>query len=422
MAPYDSIALFGKFAGYMVYLAIGIGFGLALEMSGFGDSRILSAQFYFRKMTVLKVMFTAIIVAMLLIFLFSAFGWLNFDNIWVNTTFIWPQIVGGLILGIGFIVGGFCPGTSIVAASTFKIDGIFFVLGVLFGVFILGETLSITTLEMFYNAGDYGRLTLYSLLGVEAGVVVVLVILMALMMFYGAGLSEKYFGEKIPWKNISLNPVKHVNPVFAGVLVLLSLIILIKGEPSLDARWKMLPEAEQQKLTARDVYIHPAELLEVMNNFQFKARILDLRSESDFNIFHILSAENIQAADVNSQGMIESLKKEKPNAAIVLVSNGEKISTEAYRFLRVNGVQNLYILEGGMNNWITVFGADKSIAVKKDPAASGSEDSSYIFNRAYGSELKLANPVSDHGTVPENIRYTKKVKIQAKAAKSGGCG
>lgn len=421
MAPYDSVALFGKFAGYMVYLAIGIGFGMALEMSGFGDSRILSAQFYLRKMTVLKVMFTAIIVAMLLIYLFSAFGWLNFDNIWVNTTYIWPQIAGGFILGTGFIIGGFCPGTSIVAVSTFKIDGIFFVLGVFFGVYVLGETLSITALGIFYSAGDYGRLTLQELFGVDAGVVVVLVLLMALMMFYGAGISEKFFGERVPWKDIPLNPAKHVNPVFAGVLVLLAVIILVKGQPSVDERWKMLPSADRQKLENREVYIHPAELLEVMNNFQMKARIIDLRSESDYNIFHILSAENIQASDAGSHSIVESLKREKPNTAIVLVSNGETVSSGVYRLLRVNSVQNLYILEGGMNNWISVFGIESSVAVK-NASVKSDEDPAYIFTRAYGSALDLANPVNDHGAVPENIKYTKKVKIQAKAAKSGGCG
>lgn len=405
----------------MVYLVIGIGFGMALEMSGFGDSRILSAQFYFRKMTVLKVMFTAIIVAMLLIFLFSAFGWLNFDNIWVNLTYIWPQIAGGLILGFGFIIGGFCPGTSIVAASTFKIDGIFFVLGVFFGVFILGESLSAAALEMFYNAGDYGRLTLFDLMGVDAGVVVVLVVIMALLMFYGAGLSEKYFGEKVPWKEIPLNPVKHVNPVFASVLILVSFVILIKGGPSLEARWKMLPAADQQKLSNRDVYIHPGELLEVMNNFQMKARILDLRSESDYNIFHILSAENIPASELDNRGLVESLKKEKPNTAIVLVSNGERVSSEAYKLLRVNGVQNLYILEGGVNNWIAVFGINITVAYRNESAA-GEEDPGFTFTRAYGGTLKLSNPVNEEGKVPGEIRYVKKVKIQAKAAKSGGCG
>lgn len=420
MAPYDAM-MYGKLAGYAIYLAIGIGFGMALEMSGFGDSRRLAAQFYLTEMRVLKVMFTAIIVAMLLIFVFWSFGWLNFDNVWVNHTIIWPQIVGGLLLGVGFIIGGFCPGTSLVAASTLKIDGIFFVLGVLFGVYLLGETLSIPAMNMFYNAGDYGRLTLPTLFGLSAGPVVVLVIFMALFMFYGAGICEKYFGEKVPWKDISLNPLKHVHPAFAGVLILLALVILVKGEPSLQDRWDMLPAAERQKIEKRDVYIHPAELLAVMNNFQLKARILDLRSQSDFNTFNILSSVNEPAETVNRHDLINSLKKEAPNTVIVLVSNDEKAATETYRLFKVRGVQNLYILEGGINNWIGVFGADKTVAVKKDTVVPGSDSMAYAFTRAYGSTLPLSNPIGDHGEQPD-IKYVKKVKLQLKVAKSGGCG
>ena len=84
-------------------------------------------------------------------------------------------------------------------------------------------------------------------------------------------------------------------------------------------------------------------------------------------------------------------------------------------------MQNLYILEGGINKWISVFGADATVAVRNSTAAAD-ESPEYIFTRAFGSSNKLSNPVNDHGAVPENIKYTRKVKIQAKAAKSGGCG
>jgi len=79
--------------------------------------------------------------------------------VWVNPTYLWSGIVGGLIMGVGFIVGGFCPGTSLVAMATRKIDGLFFVLGGLFGIFLFGET------ERFYDlwwnfAGYMGRITI----------------------------------------------------------------------------------------------------------------------------------------------------------------------------------------------------------------------------------------------------------------------
>jgi len=103
--PIDS--LLGHWPSYVVYIAIGFGFGYVLEIAGFGKSTKLAAQFYLKEMTVLKVMFTAIVVAAVLIFLASAMGLLDYNLVWVNPTYLWPGIVGGLVMGVGFILGGF---------------------------------------------------------------------------------------------------------------------------------------------------------------------------------------------------------------------------------------------------------------------------------------------------------------------------
>lgn len=130
---------------YVVFLVIGFFFGLVLEISGFGNSKKLAAQFYFSDLTVLKVMFGAIVTAMVLLFTGIGLGLVDYNLVYVNTTYLWPMIVGGLIMGVGFIIGGFCPGTSLVSMTTGKIDGFFFVGGVLGGIFLFGET------ERFYD-------------------------------------------------------------------------------------------------------------------------------------------------------------------------------------------------------------------------------------------------------------------------------
>jgi uncharacterized membrane protein (DUF485 family) len=183
MAPFDLVALLGVTGSYFVYLAIGFAFGFILESSGFGDSRQLAAQFYFRELRVVKVMFTAIVVAMILIFWSTALGLLDYDQIWVSPTYLWPGIVGGLIMGIGFIIGGYCPGTSLVSAATLKLDGIFFLLGNITGMVIFGETAGL--INTFWNSGYFGTFTLPELLHLETGIVVVLVTCLALGMFAG---------------------------------------------------------------------------------------------------------------------------------------------------------------------------------------------------------------------------------------------
>ena len=92
---------------YLVFGLIGFAFGFVLESSGFGNSKILAAQFYFKKLTVLKVMFTAIVVAMVLLFAVIGLGLLDYNAIWVNPTYLASGVVGGLVMGVGFIIGGF---------------------------------------------------------------------------------------------------------------------------------------------------------------------------------------------------------------------------------------------------------------------------------------------------------------------------
>jgi len=179
--PLPLTDLMGHWGSYVVYALIGIAFGMTLESAGFGNSKLLAAQFYFKDMRVFKVMFTAIIVAMTLIFLSTSIGLLDYNLIWVPPTYLWPGIVGGLIMGVGFIIGGFCPGTSLVGFATGKVDAIFFVFGVLFGIYLFGETVS--NYDVFFDSSYMGRFTLPELFNVSYGVVVLSIVVAALLIF-----------------------------------------------------------------------------------------------------------------------------------------------------------------------------------------------------------------------------------------------
>lgn len=173
---------------------IGIGFGFFLERGGFGNSRKLALQFYFRDLTVFKVMFTAIITAMTGLILFNGFGWLDLRLIYINPTYLWSGIVGGLIMGAGFVIGGYCPGTSFVGLATLKTDALFYIIGAYLGMFVFGEI--IPSLYTFFTSGFLGdALTVPKVLGVSPGVVGFVVILIALGGFWGSETLEKKFSR-----------------------------------------------------------------------------------------------------------------------------------------------------------------------------------------------------------------------------------
>ena len=193
-APLYKYGLFGDEASLIVAFLIGIGFGFFLERAGFGSARKLTAQFYFKDLAVLKVMFTAIVTALLGLFYLSWMGLVDLSLVHVSATYLIPQIVGGLVLGIGFVIGGYCPGTSMVAVATGRIDGLLFVLGVAVGIFGFGEVFP--AIEGFFNSTPMGEVTLPQLLGLRYGLVVFLVVLMALGAFRGAEALERRMARK----------------------------------------------------------------------------------------------------------------------------------------------------------------------------------------------------------------------------------
>jgi uncharacterized membrane protein YedE/YeeE len=191
-APFFEFGLFGEGASLVVALVIGIAFGWVLERSGMGSARKLAGQFYLRDMTVFKVMFTAIVTAMLGVFWLGWIGIVDVSRIYVPETFILPQLAGGLIFGVGLAVGGLCPGTSCVSAATGRLDGVAVVLGMFAGVF--GTGIVFDRLASFYESTPRGALTLPDFLGVSYGVVVFGIVVLALAGFWAAGALERRFG------------------------------------------------------------------------------------------------------------------------------------------------------------------------------------------------------------------------------------
>lgn len=409
MAPFPLplFDLFTKFGVYLIYLLIGFSFGYVLEISGFAISPKLAAQFYFKDLTVLKVMFTAIVVAMVLIFGSTALGMLDFNLLWVNPTYLWPGIVGGLIMGVGFIIGGFCPGTSLVALSTLKIDGLFFALGSLFGIFIFGET--VDYFENFWYSSYMGRFTLPELFGLPTGVVVVGVVLMALFMFWGGEQLERIIGKK------DLKEEPKVRYTAAGVLLGGALLVAFIGQPTTLDRWARIAPEKQQLLDQREVQIHPGELLGLMHDHKLKLVLLDVRSEADYNLYHLADALRVEPG--SSVELVSSLHLEPANTVIVVMSNDEAAATNAWKTLVAESVPNVYILEGGVNNWLATFAQDEK---RLRPLASGGEDVlRYEFIAALGAAYPSSAPDPEH----YQLEYTPKVKLETKRGPtSGGCG
>jgi len=410
---------------YVFFALIGFGFGYALEMSGFGNSKKLAAQFYFTDLTVLKVMFTGIIVAMVLIFGAAGLGVLDFNQVWVNLTYLGSGIVGGLIMGVGFVIGGFCPGTSVVSASTGKIDGIIFVLGGFFGAFLFGETEQYFT-QWYNNAGYFGRLTLMDVFNTSAGNVVFVIVAVALFLFWGSEQIEAIITKK----DLSKEPKWRIYAAVA--MLLLAVGVAFIRTPSSEEKYAKVElnrtigegeETEQVKLSPQEILengyaqVSPEEMFATMKDDKLIANIIDVRDESQFNIFHIVNARNIPLEQLPNYLPVLTSATE-PNLVNFVVSNDDELATQAWKYLVAESVPNVYILDGGINAWITSFGENDPDVARLDSELV--EELDFVFPMALGDRYICSNPSP---ILFEELEYESVIQLQLKRDKSGGgCG
>ncbi len=117
MGPLAPNGIISENTNFLLAFFIGIAFGFVLESSGFSSSRKLAGIFYGYDAVVLKVFFTGAITCMIGLLFMSLFGWIDLDLVYVNPTYLTSAIIGGVVMGAGFIMGGFCPGTSFTRCS-----------------------------------------------------------------------------------------------------------------------------------------------------------------------------------------------------------------------------------------------------------------------------------------------------------------
>ena len=194
MAPFYKYGFFGDEMSLVLAFLLGTGFGFFLERAGFGSARKLAAQFYLYDMSVFKVMFTAIVTAMLGVTYLGWLGWLDLSLVYLVPTHLVPQIVGGLVLGVGFVVGGYCPGTSVAALATGRLDAFVYAFGIGAGTFVYAEVFP--WIKGFVNSNELGQVTLPEVFDLPWGLVVFAVVLIAVAGFSAATLVERHFGDK----------------------------------------------------------------------------------------------------------------------------------------------------------------------------------------------------------------------------------
>ncbi|MCB9357861.1 MAG: YeeE/YedE family protein [Calditrichaeota bacterium] len=382
----------------VIALILGVAFGFVLEQAGFSSSRRLAGLFYGYDFTVLRVFFSAAVTAMGGIMLLSYFGLLDMGAIYINPLWLWPAIVGGAIMGVGFILGGYCPGTSICAASIGKIDALFFVGGIFLGVFTFAEMYS--SWHAFYESSALGPIRVYDSLGLSAGWFAFVLIAVALIAFAVTSMIEKRVSPFAPSREFHIR--RHVIVAAATVLAGAFLIALPNRKERVMTEVstpKHLAHCETKYMTADELAFR---LVDQEPNIQ----IIDVRGPEAFAQFALPGAVNIKIENLFGKEWNHLLGQR--HVKKVLVADNQDNAIEAYHVLDEIGYRNLAVLEGGLLGFRQQILSD----APSDLAMNSTDEVVQEFRQ------------EARGTIETMIKEQKdKPKVEAKKPKkvAGGC-
>ncbi len=265
---------------------LGIGFGFILEQAGFSSTKKLVGLFYGYDFTVLRVFFTAGITAMAGVLLLGHYGLLDLDAIYVNPTFLKSAIIGGLIMGAGFIIGGFCPGTSVCAVAIGKLDALAFLFGAILGVWGFIETFP--WIENTYNAGNMGMIRISDYLGMSNITFGFLLAFIAV----GAFVATWFIENKVNKRKPEIEPAQRNRYTLAVVALfaVLAVVAFLPGEK--DNINRRIAEAKRQQ-TCVFKEIPADKLADEIVNSHYSLNIIDVRSPQEYEEFHLPMAINV---------------------------------------------------------------------------------------------------------------------------------
>lgn len=387
--------IIGNELNFVAALLIGILFGAILEQAGFSTSKKLVGLFYGYDFTVLRVFFTAGVVAMTGVIAFDHFGLIDINLIYINPTFLYSAIVGGLIMGLGFVVGGYCPGTSLCAAAIGKIDAMLFVLGSFVGVFAFAEGYPL--FEDLYKAENWGYVRIFDTLGMSQSLFAFLLAAMAAMAFIMTSVIEKRVNGNR--EKFRFTPV-YVSIASIGLVIGLSAFILPERKPAVIEKSEDINFIKSYNADVMTIDELAYRIIDGDNRIQ----VLDFRTQKEYDKFSLPKSISYNIDNLFSKDAVKVLaQKNKIN----VITADDEITERKIAFIAVElGYNNIKILQDGMDNF------KKQIIEFDQSANAGNQGDTYKF-RSKASKL-----------IPVLIEQSKSIakpKVTVSKRTIGGC-
>lgn len=207
-----------------------------------------------------------------------------------------------------------------------------------------------------------------------------------------------------------------MKPLNLLALILLPMGIIIAAVPQNTTKHLRISASEMlAEVNTRTQYIAPEEVADMIVTKEPRLRLIDVRSQEEFEKFSLPGAVNIPLSDLLSEQYTDILNQDtKTN---VFYSNGTLEANEAWMITRQLGFPNNFVLEGGLNYWF------EAIMNPQKPASTSSDEelAKYDFRMSAGQALGGGGVVKTitTETSPESKPVVKTAGRKKKAA--GGC-
>lgn len=132
-----------------------------------------------KDMTIVKFMFTSILVAMVGVYLLVDLGLAKLS---LKAAILGGNIIGGLIFGLGWGLLGYCPGTQVGALGEGRLDAVWGIIGMLFGAALYAEAYPVLKTTVL-TWGNFGKITIPQLLGINHWPVITIMIVLGVILF-----------------------------------------------------------------------------------------------------------------------------------------------------------------------------------------------------------------------------------------------
>lgn len=389
----------GNELNYIIAIFIGMAFGFVLEQAGFSSSKKLVGLFYGYDFTVLRVFFTAGVTAMMGVLVLGHFGLLDISLIYINPTFLWSALVGGAIMGLGFVIGGFCPGTSVCAAAIGKVDGMYFIVGSFLGVFLFAE--GYPFLETLYKAEAWGNVRIFETMGISQALFAFSLTIIAVGAFWGTTYIEKRVNGI--W-NPEFNPKK----LYIGITGL-AIIIGLSSFVLPDKKDVLLNAANDEIRinSASFDWMDSDELAFRLIDNDKRVQIFDLRSEKMCDSINLPNSMRMKLNNLFEKDINQMLSKR--NMISLFVSDNDLTAKKGAFIASELGYTGLFLLKGGCMK----FKHDILDFQKPDKIEGRAENDTYRFRSI--ASIKIAEMIKEYNLKKTPVKRTKKKRVL------GGC-